>query len=156
MPRLPKGQIHPLAPAKGRPQLVKCTPELVKAACDDIRRGLPIESALVLRGVTWSGMDYWRKRNPAIEQAFKRAEVEFESDMVNLLRRHAEKDAKAAQWLTERRLRGNWQPAAGKVEVTGKDGGAIQALTISKVLLSSVAQAADLPRPMVNVTPQRS
>ena len=146
---------HPLAPV-GRPQIVKATPELVAAACADIAKGLPIESALVRQGIAPSTMATWRLKNPAVELAFATAETEFETWLVNVIRGHALKDTKAACWLAERRLRGQWAPPAGKVELTGKDGGPIQSLTISKTLLANVAQGADMPRPVRNVTPQGS
>lgn len=145
---------HPLAPAVGRPSIIKATPELVAAACADIRAGLPIESALIRQGICRQAMDKWRAKNPAVALAFERAESDWEAEMVALMSKHALRDAKAAQWLMERRLRGAWLPPAGKVELTGKDGGPMQSLTISKALLASVAGGADQSRPMLNVTPR--
>lgn len=150
MPRKP----HPLAPGPGRPSLVKATPELVDAACADIALGLPVESALILRGISPQGMAKWREKNPAVELAFKTAEATFERSMVVLMQAHAKRDAKAVQWLMERRTRGQWAAPAGKVELTGKDGGPMQSLTISKALLASVAGGPDQARPMLNVTPR--
>lgn len=150
----PRGSSHPLQPSKGgRPPVVKATPELIEAACNDIRLGLTIEGALALQGISRVSVDRWRKINPAVNLAFERAEHEFEKDLLAKLQRHSDKDQKAATWLLERRSRGQWLPAPTKTELTGKDGGPIQALTLSKVLLSSVAQAVDAPKPMKQAIP---
>jgi hypothetical protein len=143
---------HPLAPV-GRPPKVRATAEVVSKACADIRKGLSIEAALVRQGVAPQTMDVWRKKNPQVDLDFKRAEADFEDEIIGLIRGHAAKDSKSAQWLAERRLRGTWLPPAQRQELTGKDGGPIQALTLSKVLLSSVAQAVDAPKPMKQAIP---
>jgi hypothetical protein len=151
MPRaaLSKRPKHPLAVAKGgRPAIIKATPELVARACARITKGLPIESALNLEGISRQAMDKWRAKNPSVQIAFQRAETQFEEDMVALLRGHAIKDGKIGQWLLERRTRASWLPPATKTELTGKDGGAIQAMTISKILLSNVSQSPDALKDM--------
>lgn len=151
--KLAKRQPHPLAPKGGRPQVIKATPELVARVCAKIEQGLPIESSLVLEGISRQALDKWRNKNPLIEIQFQRAEALFEERMVGKVEKHADKDVKAATWLLERRSRGQWLPAPTKTELTGKDGGPIQALTLSKVLLSSVAQAVDAPKPMKQAIP---
>jgi hypothetical protein len=142
-----KRVLHPLAPV-GRPPKVRATVELVAKACADIRKGLSIEASLIRPGVAPQTMDVWRKKNVMVELEFKRAEADFEDWIIGIIRGHALKDPKSAQWLTERRLRGTWLPPVARTELTGKDGGAIQAMTISKILLSNVSQSPDALKDM--------
>jgi hypothetical protein len=143
---------HPLAMV-GRPPKVRATVELVAKACADIRKGLTIEAAFVRQGVLTQTMDVWRKKNSMVEREIRSAEADFEDYIIGLIRGHAVKDTKAAQWLAERRLRGNWLPPVARTELTGKDGGAIQAMTLSKVLFSNVSQGPDLPKQMKVAVP---
>lgn len=134
---------HPLRPSKGgRPATIKATPELVEAACADIELGLPIESALVLRGISRKAMDKWRAINPAVEQAFANAESRFERRMVLNIESASKRDPKCSQWLLERRASQRWAQVT-KAELTGKGGGPLQSMTISKQLFASVASDPD-------------
>lgn len=127
------------APSKGgRPPLLrKLTPQAIDDVLGRIRMGLPIESALIKAGITRQAIDKWRQRNPALQHRFAEAEADFEADMVARINGFACNDTKSAQWLLERRMKGEWSPLT-KSEVTGANGGPI--LSVSQVLFSSVAK----------------
>lgn len=139
----PKPALHPLHPEvytagkAGRPANVKATPELVKQICDDIRTGLPEESALIRAGITRQGIERWKKSNPVVQQAFDKAETDWEKGLVALITSKAASDHKAATWLLERRAAQRWAPVS-KTELTGKNGGAMQVHSLSTQLLASV------------------
>ena len=146
--------LHPLHPdsawsleqRSGRPGKIKATPELLQRACDSISRGLGLESALILAGVSPTGMERWRKENPLVETRLQIAERMWEEGIVAMLHgKAAAGDTKVGQWLLERRMSARWLPAL-KTELTGANGGAIQHITIHKSLLGSVAGSPDAER----------
>ena len=134
---------------RGRPSTIALAPDKCAAALAHVARGLPISSALVLAGIDRANVAYFLTKNPKMRGEFCRAEAEFELGLIDGLTAKAPADARVAQWLLERRLGQGWV-AVSRAEVTGKDGGPLQSLTISKALLASVGRAPD-PEPR-NVT----
>lgn len=114
-------------------------PAQVEQVLENIRGGLSIESSLILVGINRKRMEKWRERFPALDDKFRKAEVDWERQIVGNLAKFATADSKVNQWLLERRLPARWAPV-GKTELTGANGGPIAALTLSKQLLGSIAQ----------------
>lgn len=141
-----------MPPAKvGRPSTVSLSPAKADAALADVRHGLPIVSALVLQGIAKGTVDYFLNRNPTLRAELAKAEAEFERGLLENLVAKSASDARVAQWLLERRAGGQWAPVT-RAEVTGKDGGPLQSLTISRALLATIGKAPDAEP--VNVTPR--
>jgi hypothetical protein len=144
----PKGlavaKVKPLAVANkgGRPAGVKPTEAVLARVCERIESGLPIDSALVLEGMSRQNAPLWLKRYPQAQEAFDISESKWESAMLAKVAAHGFKDHKALTWILERRAAQRWAPLA-KTELTGKNGGALQVTTLSKVLLATVASASD-------------
>lgn len=141
-----KPKVVTVRPVYEKPDLrvkLQPTPEVIQSVCDRISVGLGIESALVCQGLSRAGADKWLKQHTHARLAFEEAEAKWELDMVTKLHGFASKEAKAAQWLLERRQAARWA-AVTKAEITGKGGGAIQHQTLSHVLLASVGGKQDL------------
>jgi hypothetical protein len=134
---------------RGRPRIHNIAAEKADAAIQRVRAGLPIVSALVLSDVRHGDVANLLNKMPALRLALSKAEAEFEFKHVQNIENRALTDAKFSQWLLERRQGDRWLPVS-RTEITGKDGGALQSLTISKTLLASVGRAPD-PEPR-NVT----
>lgn len=117
----------------------------VERVIAEVRQGLPLESALVLVGINRGVVDKWKARNPLLQLEFAKAEAEFESEMVRRIAGFATSSERSAQWLLERRASSRWA-AVSKQELTGKDGGPVQALAIAKHLLGNSAVESDADR----------
>lgn len=129
-----------------KPDLRKpLTGEALEAVLADLRIGLTIESALVRAGIGRDNMDKWRKRNPALELEFAKAEADFEAEIVRNINAAARSDHRAGQWLLERRRSASWAPVT-KQELTGRNGGPIQEITLAKQLLGTVPTATEADR----------
>lgn len=122
----------------GRP--LKAKPELIKAICDTIAKGMTIDKSCILHGVHRSMLDKWKKANSGILHLFEEAELKSENELVDIIRAAAPGDWKAANWLLERRH--SWEQRT-RAELTGKDGAALAAVTIHQQLLASVAGSGD-------------
>jgi hypothetical protein len=137
---------HPLMPPKGkagRPVVrIKATPALIAGICESIKGGLSIESSCILHGITRTGVDRWRKINPAVNSQFEKAEVQFEADLVGKMKGFASNDVKAASWLLERRLSRSWAQVS-KNELTGKDGGPVKSLSLAKEMVGGMGAKVD-------------
>lgn len=119
---------------------LKASPEMVEKIVGFLRGGLALERAVVLAGVTPRAVAKWREANENLSQVFTAAEIEIENELIQAMRLAVGKDYKAAAWLLERRFQ--WEPKH-RTEVTGRDGGPIQALTIHKHLMASMAAQPD-------------
>lgn len=126
----------------GRPAGIKDSPAVVNGVCGRIMDGLHIESALILAGMSRANVPNWLKLHPKAALMFEAAEVAWEEKLVRRVEAFSKEDVKAAQWLMERRAARKWAPLT-KTEVTGKDGAALQSMTLSKVLLATVSSQAD-------------
>lgn len=137
----------------GRPVVYKDDPAFVSAVASKIEDGLFIESALILLGVPHSSVDFYCKKYPRALRVFKQAEAKFEAEMVDNIKRKAQSDPKCSQWLLERRAAAKWAQVT-KSELTGKNGGPLASLTLSKVLLASVSIAPDRVKPVKAIKPR--
>lgn len=102
---------------------LKCTPELTKRICKDIEEGVPVEHAARVNGVTGRTVFRWledgAKDGPdadvvfvTFRQAIEQAKSNHAAALSKALHRAAVKkgkpDAKAMQFVLERRDRENW------------------------------------------------
>jgi len=126
----------------GRPPAHKATPELIKATCEAINRGLSIESALILQNIPKTTVPGFLKQNPLAEAEFEKAERIWEDRILSYIHAKAPTDAKCSTWLLERRQAHRWAPLA-KNEISGPNGGPIHNLTLGKQLLATVAVGED-------------
>lgn len=124
-------------PGSGR---LKATPEVIQKILANISRGLTQEKALILAGISRQAMHRWKKANPVLQQKFDEAEAEAEAKLVDTIVTATSTDWKAANWLLERRHA--WA-AVTKTELTGKNGGPVQSLSIAKQLVGSMSTKAD-------------
>jgi hypothetical protein len=146
-PPKPKGRKpHPLAPnpiaRNGKPARVAITPELIETILNNIQGGMPVEPSCILAGITRDGVDKWLKKNPALRHRFMVAELEWEKTIVGNIQSAAKADHRAGQWLLERRVSSRWAPVS-KQELTGKNGGPLQQMTLAKELLGGLANKGD-------------
>ena len=108
----------------------------IAEALDDIlvlvRSGLFIEHALGVAGFSKQAFHAYRLKHPEAEERLDQARAHADSKLVKLVHDFAEDDAKSAQWLLERR-RPQEYGRVDKVELTGKDGGAIQVDAVARM-----------------------
>lgn len=121
-----------------------CTPELTERVCVHLRKGTPQPIACEAVGLNWNTARDWNRYGRQGKEpyasvwtpAIKKAKAEY---VAGRLAKHYEigesGDAKAIEWELER-LGGKrfWRPEwRAKVELTGKDGGAIKVDAVSKL-----------------------
>lgn len=69
-----------------------------------VRSGLFIKQACLAAGVAESTFRDWRRADPSLAVALKKAEAEFERVHVQNITMHGAKDWKASAWLMERKF----------------------------------------------------
>lgn len=119
-------------PAKGTKLL---TPEVRKVILDCIGEGLPLDVAALNAGVSYRSISRWKEWDEAFHDECKQAEARAQRSLVSDLKSKAAAGNKvwtANAWMLERRF--GWHPVS-RSEITGKDGGPIQHLTIAKQIL---------------------
>lgn len=117
---------------------MKASADLVRRILKSIDGGLTIEKAIIKCGVSVDMVDRWKRSNATLCQLFLQAELEQEEKLVGYIKKAAPTEWKAANWLLERRHQ--WLQQL-RNELTGKDGGALQVVTLHKSLLSVVGGA---------------
>ena len=97
-----------------------------------VRAGHFINHALAIAGFSKQAFHAYRLKCPEAEERLEQARAEADGKLVTLVHTFAADDAKSAQWLLERRRPLEYS-LASKVELTGKDGGAIQLDAVSRM-----------------------
>ena len=93
----------------------KCTKSVIAAVCEALRHGLTFESSCQLANISkQTGYD-WMKRGEDDEEPFltfldavKKAQVQGEFALVQIIQHAAPKSWQAAAWLLERRFPARW------------------------------------------------
>lgn len=110
----------------------KLTAELTRQICGYVNGGVPLPTACGACGISWNTVATWLKKGRNGEKpydefvaAVERAKHQWEAAAAIRVTKAADKDWKAAAWLLERRRHETWG-AREKLELTGKNGGAIK------------------------------
>ena len=80
----------------------KYTRKLSDRICESISNGLPIKAAAELCGVPLSTVYYWRRKHPSFEKKLRVARARAQQHLIDILKKAAPKDTKAAMFLLER------------------------------------------------------
>lgn len=140
------GQLVADQPKKiGRPKGsgLKLTPEVQQTILAAISRGLTVDKAAILAGISNRSLVRWREAYPAFLDECRKAEVQAEDAFLASLKVKGEGGNKlwtADAWVLERRF--GWHPVS-RSEITGAQGGPIQHLTVAKTLLARVGGMGD-------------
>jgi hypothetical protein len=115
------------------PNVTKLTPENVATMLALVRICVPISTAAMSVGISYSTIKAWRadaRENPETSRytdfsnALDEAVAEAEIAMVRTIHTSASSDPRSAQWMLERRFQGKWSPASKtKVDATVKHSG---------------------------------
>lgn len=119
----------------GRPSQTKLTPEVRKIVLDSIALGMPLHRAAIRAGVSERSLVRWREANPEFMEECRKHEADAEAACLASLKSKGEGGNRlwtTDAWLLERRF--GYHPVS-RSEITGKDGGPIQHLTIAKQIL---------------------
>lgn len=126
----------------GRP--TDCTPEVQEAFVQAIRLGCDIIDCCGVAGITKTTYYRWRQWAEDGRQPFRdfcdavdRAEATGSQARMSAIHMHAEKDWRALAWVQEHRFPDRY--GKRQVELTGKDGGAVQVATSVVVLPGKVS-----------------
>ena len=110
----------------------KLTPELQNQICGYINGGVPMTTACGACGVSLHTVNGWLKKGRNGEkpydrfvQAIETAKHRWEAAAALRVTKASDRDWKAAAWMLERRRHETWG-AREKLELTGKNGGAIK------------------------------
>lgn len=111
-----------------------CTPEKIKEICDKLASGCYAETAAVTSGISERTYYHWlelaeKGEEPYLQflQSVNAAVAKAELHMVTEIRTAGREDPKCLQWLLSRRHPDKWaDKSRQQVELTGKDGGAVQ------------------------------
>jgi hypothetical protein len=125
----------------GRP--TDCTPEVTEAVCAELREGLSIASACAAAGIDRATFHRWIARGDEgppfsdFRNATTKARAVGTRSLEVTVRTAALDDWRAAAWMLERKAPEDWSK---RTEITGKDGGPIEAqIVIAPALLDALA-----------------
>lgn len=126
---------------RGRP--TDCTPEITEIICAELREGLSIASACAAAGVHRSSFHEWVSRSDEgppfsdFADATTKARAAGTRALEVTVRTAAGTDWRAAAWMLERKAPEDWSK---RTEITGKDGGPIEAqIVVAPALLDALA-----------------
>jgi len=80
----------------------KFTRKLADKICDTIASGCPVKAAGELHGVKHSTIYYWRSKHPSFAEKLVIARAKAQQHLIDILKKAAVKDTKAAMFLLER------------------------------------------------------
>ena len=111
-----------------------CTPEKIKEICDKLAAGGYAENAAITSGISEATYYTWLKlaeegKSPYVEflKSVQEATAKAELVMVAKIHQAGNDDPRCLQWLLSRRHPDRWaDKSRQQVELTGKDGGALE------------------------------
>lgn len=110
----------------------KLTPEIQNQICGYVNAGVPIPTACGACGISWNTVATWLRKGRDGEKpydqfvaAIEKAKHRWEAAAALRVTKASDRDWKAAAWMLERRRHETWG-AREKLELTGKNGGAIK------------------------------
>lgn len=130
----------------GKTKVTQCTPDVIRKVATLVASGNTVKQAVAAIGISWNTASKWRAyadegKQPYVDyfEAIAEAKAACEVSMVQAVYKFGMAgDAKALQYILERRYGQRWRPPSQRQELTGKDGGPIQAKTISELTLPEV------------------